>query len=322
MHLRLLLLFLILSLLPYGIRAQSTSISFELNGRLSNNQIQNSIHDAKNPFARFIGEWTLKEDTWIQNWGDKTDTLKIPKHHTISNQINTENTLFSIIDGPEPNGHIFWSYNPNTKKIQHLSSFGKIRAGLGEGKFYGNNNVKLKISFEGEPSGTYRIYTYEWIHHNEYALQSIQFDHNDQPTGLFYKGNFVRIHADSEIEKEIEAILNILDNNTVSKEKQIKVFTEDIIHMAPNHKTITNKKELLTYLKQQKEYGYSDMKHTITEFSRHENIIIMRGQVRGVFYPSNGTKEINFLTKNLFVFSRVNGILKISKVIYNMSPRS
>ncbi len=321
MYLKSQLSFLIVSfVLCNGIRAQSTSISFELNGRLSNTQIQNAIDEAKNPFAKFIGEWTLKEDTWIQNWGDKTDTLTIPKHHTISAQINTENTLFSIIDGPEPNGHIFWSYNPKTKVIQHLSSFGKIRAGVGKGKFYGNHNIKLRISFEGEPSGTYRIYTYEWINHNEYVLQSIQFDQKGHPTGLFYKGNFIRTQPNSEIKKEIEAILTVLDNNKISKEKQIEVFAEDMVHMAPNYKTITNKKDLLVYLKQQKEYGYSNMKHNITELSEHENIILMRGQVKGVFYPSNGTKEVNFLTKNLFVFSRVNGILKISKVIYNISP--
>jgi len=307
-------------LLSNQIIAQKTSISYELNGRLSNTEIQDSLKKSQNPFAKFIGEWTLKEDTWIQNWGNNNDTIKIPQHHTLSCQINTENSLISIVDGPEPNGHIFWSYNPNTKKVGHLSSFGSIRTGTGDGAFYGENNLRLKVSFEGEAPGTYRIYTYEWISDTEYYLNSVQFDENDQATGLFYKGNFIRINSNARIKKEIEGILNILDDHQISKEEQLSVYSENIIHMAPNHGVIENKKDLLAYLNQQKEYGYSDMEHKIVEFSQHENVVIMRGEVKGTFYPSNGGEEILFLTKNLFVFERIEGALKISKVIYNASP--
>ena len=172
--------------------AQKTSISYELNGRPSNAEIQENPQVSKNPFAKFIGEWTLKNDTWVQNWGGETETIKIPNHHTRCVQINTDNSLLSIIDGPEPNGHIFWSYNPNTKKVGHLSSFGSIRAGTGEGEFYGEGNLRLKVSFEGEALGTYRIYTYEWVSPNEYKLHSTQYDENHFPTGLFYGGTFVR----------------------------------------------------------------------------------------------------------------------------------
>ncbi len=70
--------------------AQKETITYELNGR--------NITDAsKNPFAKFIGEWTLKNDKWTHNWGEKTETIQIPNHHTVSKQINTDNTLFSII---------------------------------------------------------------------------------------------------------------------------------------------------------------------------------------------------------------------------------
>lgn len=173
--------------------AQQTSINFELNGRPSNSEIQESLEKSENPFAQFIGAWTLKEDTWIHNWGGTTDTIKIPNHHTVCAQINTEHSLLSIIDGPEPNGHIFWTYNPNTKKVDHLSSFGSIRIGTGIGQFYGENNLRLKVSFEGEAIGTYRIYTYEWVSPNEYQLNSVQYDSNNFPTGLFYRGRFIRI---------------------------------------------------------------------------------------------------------------------------------
>ena len=304
------------------ILAQKTSISYELNGRYTNSEIEDSTELSKNPFAKFIGEWTLKNDTWIQNWGGNTDTIKIPKHHTVSSKINTDNSLLSIIDGPEPNGHIFWSYNPNTKEVSHLSSFGTIRAGNGKGEFYGQNNLRLKVSFEGEAPGTYRIYTYEWINDSEYALYSKQFDKEDNPTGLFYQGNFIRVHSDKPLRQEIEDVLDILDNNKISKEEQMVAYAENIIHMAPNQEVISNKKDLLAYLNQQKTYGYADMEHRIIELNQYDDVVIMRGEVIGVFHPSNGGEGIAFRTKNLFVFERINGALKISKVIYNMAPNS
>ena len=309
-------------IIPGSLFAQTTSIGFELNGRPSNAEIQASPEKSKNPFARFIGEWALKDETWIHNWGGETDTIKIPGHHTNIVKINTENSLLSIVDGPEPNGHIFWSYNPNTKEVGHLSSFGDIRAGTGSGAFYGEGNLRLKVSFEGEAPGSYRIYTYEWVSDDEYALKSIQFDEHDQPTGLFYQGNFVRIEAANGINKEIVAILKVLDNHEMPKEEQINVYADEVVHMAPNSPAITNKADLLAYLNQQKEYGYPDMEHQVVEISSHGDIVLMRGKVIGTFHPANGGDPIAFQTKNLFVFKRVDGELKIAKVIYNASPGS
>jgi len=174
---------------------QSTSISYESNSKISS-------LESNNPFVKFFGEWTLKNDDWSQNWGYGTEHIKIPKHHTISKGINTKNSLLSIIDGPEPNGHILWSYNPNTKEVHHLSSFGEIRAGNGKGTIDKNGNVTLKLFFEGEPKGTYRRYTYSWVNDNEYKLKSTQFDENDKPTGLFYGGTFIRFQT-ATIENQI-----------------------------------------------------------------------------------------------------------------------
>ncbi|MEO0627144.1 MAG: nuclear transport factor 2 family protein [Bacteroidota bacterium] len=312
--------FAMLTLAFTQLLAQRTSISYELNGRAENRDIQENIDMSENPFAKFIGEWTLKDDTWIQNWGGDTDTLTIPRHHTISCQINTDNSLLSIVDGPEPNGHIFWSYNPNTGEVGHLSSFGTIRMGVGQGEFYDHHNLRLKVSFEGEGPGTYRMYTYEWVNDAEYALYSEQFDENDNPTGLFYAGNFIRVDGEQRLRQEIEAILDVLDNNEITKEEQLAVYADDIIHMAPNQEVISNKEDLLSYLNQQASYGYADMEHTILEYARHGNIIVMRGEVEGLFYPVSGDQAVPFRTKNMFIFERISGDLKVSKVIYNMSP--
>ena len=168
------------------IQAQTENIQFELNGR-------NPAELSQNPFAKFVGEWTLKGDNWTQNWGGETETIKIPGHHTVSRAINTDNSLLSIIDGPEPNGHIFWSYNPNTGEVGHLSSFGSIRAGKGSGTVSEQGDLRLKLEFEGEPAGTYRIYTYQWLSKDAYHMKSVQYAADGEATGLFYEGTFVRI---------------------------------------------------------------------------------------------------------------------------------
>jgi len=305
--------------------AQQTTISFELNGRPSNEALLDSIStQPKNPFHNFIGEWTLKDDKWSQNWGSGQETIQIPNHHTVSSQINTDNSLLSIIDGPEPNGHIFWSYNPNTKEVFHLSSFGTVRAGNGKGTINEKGDLYLKLFFEGEPEGTYRIYTYTWLHKNEYHMKSIQYDQNDQPTGLFYEGSFIRVSKNSnhKIKEEIKKILKVLDDRHLSVEEQLLVFAEDIVHMAPNNEAITNKEALKDYLMMQKKYGYAEMNHRIIEFESFGNTVLMRGAVAGTFYPSNGETPSGFSTKNLFVFKRLKGELLISKVIYNNTPNN
>lgn len=147
----------------------------------------------KNPFKKFLGEWTLLNDDWSQNWGNGDEHIKIPNHHTVNRELNTSNTLLSVIDGAPPHGHIVWSYNPVKKEVHHLSSFGDIRIGVGQGTVNENGDVTLKNSFEGEAPGTYRIYNYKWLNDDSYSMTSQQFDSNGKPTGLFYGGTFVRI---------------------------------------------------------------------------------------------------------------------------------
>jgi len=308
-----LLLFLIVNC--FLLTAQLTSIDYESNGKNVNSS-------ADNPFVRFVGEWTLQNDEWIQNWGGETEIIKIPNHHTVSSAINTNNSLLSIIDGPAPNGHIFWSYNPNTHVVSHLSSFGDIRAGEGEGTIDREGNVKLKLSFEGEAPGTYRVYKYQWLNKDCYHMKSVQFGLDDKPTGLFYEGTFIRFEkkSDAGIRTEIENILAVLDNNAITKEELVEVFAEDIVHMAPDNEVITSKSDLLLYLNQQLEYGHAVMNHRIDKIELFKDVIVMTGDVTGKYYPKEGSGSIGFRTKNLFVFKRVDGVLKISKVIFNSAP--
>ncbi len=170
------------------------SSSFSQNGEVLEALKKSSGRgSAENPFRKFIGEWTLKNDDWSQNWGGADEHIKIPHHHTICMELNTPNTLLAVIDGTPPYGHIFWSYNPVKKEVDHLSSFGTKRAGVGKGTVNENGDVSLKLSFADEAAGTYRLYTYTWISADEYELKSVQYDANGKATGLFYGGLFVRV---------------------------------------------------------------------------------------------------------------------------------
>ncbi len=144
-----------------------------------------------NPFARFIGEWTLKDDAWSHNWGGASETIKIPNHHTLCRAINTDTSVLCVVDTP-PAGHILWAFNPVKKTVHHLSSFGELRIGTGEGSLNDQGDLLLKVSFEGEAPGTYRIYDYVWISANEYEMKSIQYDASGKATGHFYGGRFIR----------------------------------------------------------------------------------------------------------------------------------
>jgi hypothetical protein len=153
--------------------------------------ITSALAAAQNPFARFVGEWTLEDDTWAQNWGGASETIRIPNHHTTCRALNTENTVLCVVDTP-PKGHILWAFNPARKEVHHLSSFGELRIGTGQGTLDAHGNLRLKVTFEGEAPGTYRLYDYVWKGADAYELRSVQYDATGTPTGLFYGGTFVR----------------------------------------------------------------------------------------------------------------------------------
>ncbi|AXT50352.1 hypothetical protein D1818_05735 [Aquimarina sp. BL5] len=121
-------------------------------------------------------------------------------------------------------------------------------------------------------------------------------------------------------QKSIQNILEILDDHTISTKNKMDVWVDDLVHMAPNHPLITNKASLIQHINKEKQYGFADMKHEITEIHSFEKIVVMHGKVTGTFYPANDCVFNTFETKNLFVFRRMkDSSLKIWKVIFNMT---
>lgn len=69
---------------------------------------ESNFPNPKDPFNKLNGEWALKDDNWCQNRGKTYEHIKINNHYTNCRQLNTDDTLFAIIDGATPRGHIFW----------------------------------------------------------------------------------------------------------------------------------------------------------------------------------------------------------------------
>lgn len=153
-----------------------------------------------NPFAAFYGEWTLKDDRFQQVWdGETVETLTIPNHYTRCDPINTAGSVLCVVDAGDLKGHILWSIDRNSEQVSHQSHFGTHRLGIGTGSLNASDDLNLKIAFADEPSGTYRIYDYEWINADAYTMMSKQYDADGIATGNWYGGTFVRLSA--EIDK-------------------------------------------------------------------------------------------------------------------------
>ena len=151
-----------------------------------------------NPFEKFIGKWTLKDDQWVQgNSPDSYDTIYLPNQFTVCEELNTHKSLLWTVESTSGTGHGFWTYNEHTNQLNAQTSFFENRVGLGSGSINENGDLFINMQFEGsELEGTYRKYSYEWLDANSYLLKSYQYDQNNQPTGNFYGGVFIRIEQD------------------------------------------------------------------------------------------------------------------------------
>ncbi|MEL6825409.1 MAG: alpha/beta hydrolase-fold protein [Pseudomonadota bacterium] len=148
-----------------------------------------------NPFARFIGTWTLKDDLFQQVWdGQTVEALTLPDHITRCDELNTNHSILCVVDAGDLKGQIYWTRGEGSETVNHLSQFGTTRIGTGTGEVLANQTLQLKISFSDEPEGTYRIYEYAWVSDDEYELMSRQYSADGTATGNWYGGRFVR-HA-------------------------------------------------------------------------------------------------------------------------------
>lgn len=174
----------------------SMSVCGAMGGVLAALLISSPAMAQENPFSRFVGEWTLKDDRFQQVWdGSTVETLTIPDHHTDCQPVNTQMSILCVVEAPDLKGHIFWAFDGASGEVQHLSHFGTARLGTGQGRLSEAGDLTLTLRFRDEPAGTYRIYEYVWVSDNEYEMISRQYDAAGAATGNWYGGSFVRVPA-------------------------------------------------------------------------------------------------------------------------------
>jgi len=98
-----------------------------------------------------------------------------------------------VVDAGDLKGHILWTYDYHKNTVHHLSHFGNSRNGVGSGTLNDKENLTTKVSFQGEPENSYRIYVYKWISENEYSMISRQYNLDDKATGNWYGGLFIHL---------------------------------------------------------------------------------------------------------------------------------
>jgi ketosteroid isomerase-like protein len=284
-----------------------------------------------NPFRKFIGEWTLKDDNWEQGYNGKTDIVKIPNHFTICKEVNTDNSLLWVIEAPNSKGHIFWSFNSAEESVQWSSSFYSYRSGTGKGTVSENGDVTFKVSFEGEPSGSFGIYKYQWVSSNEFILSSVQYDDKGHPTGQTYGGNFIRITPSvktsstgllqpnlTSYKEDIAKVgkaLKVLDGSNV--DSTLNVFSDDFVHMEQGKRAVTKKADLRKVLERGASYGETKMVHEALSVNSYHDVVLTRGRVKGTWTSPKG-ESFPFETNNIITFRReTDGQLKVWQVIFN-----
>ncbi len=125
--------------------------------------------------------------------------------------------------------------------------------------------------------------------------------------------------------KKVEEILSVLDNQEISVETLLKVFSEDDLeHFPPGGKKITSLADLKSHLIQSRAAGTTVIKHTIDTLHSYPDMVLVTGNTKGTFKPHNEKNRHAFETKNLILFKRTkDDSLKITKVIWNsVSPNT
>jgi len=96
------------------------------------------------------------------------------------------------------------------------------------------------------------------------------------------------------------------------------IYVDDVVHMAPGSRAITNRAELRRFLVGEAKHGRSDMAHEVLTITSYPDLVLTRGRVTGTWHPADGGAPVPFETNNMITFRRVkDGSLRVWQVIFN-----
>jgi ketosteroid isomerase-like protein len=130
------------------------------------------------------------------------------------------------------------------------------------------------------------------------------------------------MNANQQSDKEnVIQILSVLDDHEASMADKLALWTDDLVYLAPGQEAIASKETLEAHFEDQNRHGHSEKKHQILELHSYDQIVMVRGQIDGTYYPKGAGRPAQFRNKTLFIFKRQpDQSLKIWRAMYNHEP--
>ncbi len=131
-----------------------------------------------------------------------------------------------------------------------------------------------------------------------------------------------RMHNSQQTDKQqVKDILSVLDDHTAPMANKMALWSDDLVYLAPGQEPLTSKKTLEAHLEEQNSHGHSEKTHKILELHSYEEIVLVRGQIDGTYYPKGAGRPAQFRNKTLFIFKRQpDQSLIIWRAMYNHEP--
>ncbi len=173
-------------------------------------------------------------------------------------------------------------------------------------------------------------YYVEWMHEGKvHCIKgkglTLYQNSTDKPLKIYRQmiNHSIPATLKSEVDREkVEDILRHLDNQNLSLDQYLSVFSDEQLEvMPPNQKRIIGKRDFKDHLTKERQNGSISIKHGIHDLQSFDDVVVLSGKSEGQ-YRSKGTVASNsFRTKNFIVFKRKeNEELEISKLIWNSAP--
>ncbi|MEN8797935.1 MAG: hypothetical protein ABF293_01725 [Flavobacteriaceae bacterium] len=130
------------------------------------------------------------------------------------------------------------------------------------------------------------------------------------------------MNANQQSDKEsVIQILSVLDDHDASMADKLALWSDDLVYLAPGQEAIASKESLEAHFEEQNIHGHSEKEHKILELYSYDEIVMVRGQIDGTYYPKGPGRPAQFRNKTLFIFKRQpDQSLKIWRAMYNHEP--
>ncbi|MGB5237513.1 MAG: hypothetical protein WBM43_12575 [Flavobacteriaceae bacterium] len=130
------------------------------------------------------------------------------------------------------------------------------------------------------------------------------------------------LDTEQQTDKEhVEQMLTVLDDHKSEMGDKLALWSDDLVYLTPGQEAISSKENLKSHFEEQNSHGHSEKTHKILELHSYEEIVLVRGQIDGTYYPKGAGRPAQFRNKTMFIFKRQpDGSLKIWRAMYNHEP--